>query len=468
MPGTFLAFWIFGRLTGYSVLGVRILDYLLLAAIIFLGWLGMRKQSGWAGFLGGVAWGLAYLSLGPTAMLQREYLMMIPLLCAFAAYANIPPQRNAWRFLLTGLFMGISTTFKPQAFIGLLPIMIVEWFSYSGNPIPSTAKKPAVFFNRIAAWLLIGFLTPWMLIVTYLGFHGALQPFLDMTINYLPLFAQLNKYHQAVSGIRRVYSIILDYVQLGGYGIWAAPALWGIYQLQQSPDASPDRKRHGVFLFWSIVAFSIYPAFSGQFFPQHWLPFLFLLLQAAFLSLTDSVITRRTPFRLAPAALIAIASLSLVRPDTLDNLWLLTVKHELPAANNPKEGRVDEIASYLETHLQPGDTVQPVDWVGGAVHAMLIARVRIATPFIYDEYFYHNVNDPYIQRLRERFMASLESAMPRFIVEVYDDGPFAEPTGPGTSREFPEFRAFLAEHYTVVKEGPGYRIYELRKEGSTV
>jgi hypothetical protein len=464
MPGTFLAYWIFGRLTGYSVLGVRILDYVLLATIVFLGWLWMRKLSGWAGFLGGIAWGLAYLALGPTAMLQREYLLMIPLLCAFAAYANIPLQRNAWRFLLAGLFLGISTTLKPQAFIGLLPILIVEWSSFPESPISSLVKKGAAFFRQIVVWLMIGFLTPWILIVPFLGIQGALQPFLDMMINYLPLFAQMNEYHQAVSGVRRIYSIVLNYVQLGGYGIWIAPAFWGMYQLQQSPDISPEKKRHGLLLLWNVVFLSIYPAFSGQFFPQHWLPFAFLLFQAAFLCLTVKTDARRAIFRWLPAAAMAIASLSLVRPDTLDNLWLLAVKHELPAANDPKEGRVDEIAGFLEANLRPGDIVQPMDWVGGAVHAMLIARVKLATPFIYDEYFYHNVDNPYIQELRGRFMQALEDAHPRFIIEIYDDGQYSEPTGPNTSREFPEFQAFLAENYSVVQEGQGYRIYKLRSE----
>jgi hypothetical protein len=167
-------------------------------------------------------------------------------------------------------------------------------------------------------------------------------------------------------------------------------------------------------------------------------------------------------FRWLPAGVLLVFSMALARPDTLLNLRQLIVNRELPAANNPKEGRVDEIAGFLEANLRPGDTVQPLDWVGGSVHAMLIARVKIATPFIYDEYFYHDVNAPYIQQLRQRFMADLQRALPRFVVEVYDDGPYAEPTGPNTSRDFPELRAFLAENYSIVKEGQGYRIYELR------
>lgn len=154
-----------------------------------------------------------------------------------------------------------------------------------------------------------------------------------------------------------------------------------------------------------------------------------------------------------------VISISLMRPDTLYNINQLLKQHELPAANNPKDGRVDEIAAYLEANLRPGDTVQPLDWVGGAVHAMLIARVKIATPFIYDKYFYHDLNLPYVQQLRQRFISDLQAAIPRYVVEVYDDGPYSEPTGPNTSRDFPELRVFLAANYSVVKEGQGYRIY---------
>ena len=48
----------------------------------------------------------------------------------------------------------------------------------------------------------------------------------------------------------------------------------------------------------------------------------------------------------------------------------------------------DEIAAFLlAADLQPGDTVLPVDWTEGAVHAMLIAKALPASPFIYDYYF---------------------------------------------------------------------------------
>jgi hypothetical protein len=464
MPGTYAVALIIGKLTGYSVLGVRILDYVLVAVMIGLGGLWMRKLNIWAGVMGAVAWALAYFALGPTAMIQREYMMLIPILCGLAAYANIPADRSFARFLLTGMFLGMATTIKPQAFIGVLPVALMEWRVAVAESDASRRREAVASLRRNWLWLGTGFLAPPAVMLLYLGVNGALPAFLEIVFKYLPLFAQMNGDHQAVSGIRRIYSIVTDFVKLGGYGLWVAPACLGTFLLQQSPDCPPEKKRHALLLFWSIIAFALYPAFSGQFFPQHWLIFAFFLFQAAFLCLTVELKSASALLRWMPATLLLVASVTLMRPDTLDNFWLLAVKHELPAANNPKEGRVDEIAAFLETHLQPGDTVQPFDWVGGSVHAMLIAGAKLATPFIYDEYFYHNVDTAYIRELRVRFMAALELARPRFIIEVYDDGPYAEPTGPGTSRDFPEFRAFLAENYSVVQEGQGYRIYELRSE----
>ncbi len=461
MPGTYLADILVGRLTGYSVLGVRILDYILLVVIVFLGWLWMRKLSGWAGLFGGMAWGLAYFMLGPTAMMQREYMMMIPVLLAFAAYTNIPPDRNALRLLLTGLFLGMSSTFKPQAFIGLLPVLIVEWISFPAGSIPSAVNKIAGYLRRIVLWLMIGFLAPWTLVFIYLGIHGALRPFLDLVINYLPLFAHMNGNHQVVNGFfSRVFALILNYLKMGGYQLWIAPALLGLYLVHHSPELSPEKKNRGALLLLMVIAYSIYPVFSGQFFQQHWLPFAFFLFQAAFLCLAVKADAASALFRWLPGGVLLVFSMALARPDTLINLHQLIVDRQLPAGNNPKEGRVDEIAAFLESNLRPGDTVQPLDWVGGAVHAMLINRVKIATPFIYDEYFYHDLNLPFVQRIRQRFIDDLTLAMPRYVVEVYDDGPYSEPTGPNTSRDFPELRAFLAENYSIVKEGQGYRIYE--------
>ena len=121
--------------------------------------------------------------------------------------------------------------------------------------------------------------------------------------------------------------------------------------------------------------------------------------------------------------------------------------------------RADEIARFLEKNLEAGDTVQPLDWTGGTLLAMLETRARLATPYIFDFYFYHHVSTPYIQSLRADFMDELQKSSPHFIVEVTAiDKPWI--TGQDTSREFPELRAFLDANYSVTIQKADYVIYE--------
>jgi hypothetical protein len=121
----------------------------------------------------------------------------------------------------------------------------------------------------------------------------------------------------------------------------------------------------------------------------------------------------------------------------------------------PHGGRVDEIASYLKSHLRPGDKVQPIE---GCAHAMLIARAQLATPIYYDTCFRHHISSPYIRRLRSRFIRDLETSMPRFIVRVSHGGPGW--IGPDTSMEFPELQSLIVGKYHIAVRGRDYVIYE--------
>jgi hypothetical protein len=103
-----------------------------------------------------------------------------------------------------------------------------------------------------------------------------------------------------------------------------------------------------------------------------------------------------------------------------------------------------------------------LDWTGGAVHALLIARAPLATPFLYDFYFHHHLSDPYIQNLRKRFIDALRSAKPRFIVRMTTDRPW--PSGPDTSRQFPELEVLLLREYRTALRGEGYSILERKAD----
>ena len=123
--------------------------------------------------------------------------------------------------------------------------------------------------------------------------------------------------------------------------------------------------------------------------------------------------------------------------------------------------KAEEIGAYLEAHLEDGDTVQPLDWTGGAVHGMLLARAPLATRYLYDFHFYHHVSEREIRAQRLRFLTELAAARPRFVVRV-TDRPW--PTGEDTSAVFSELEAYLDLHYATAARGEGYSILERREQ----
>jgi hypothetical protein len=81
-----------------------------------------------------------------------QYLMMIPILCGLALYANLPTGLAILRFLLTGLFFGLAAIIKPNAVVGILPVVIVEWQSATGETDPALRRAiPTSRWNGLAA-----------------------------------------------------------------------------------------------------------------------------------------------------------------------------------------------------------------------------------------------------------------------------------------------------------------------------
>ncbi|MHB8779742.1 MAG: hypothetical protein ACYC6R_18580, partial [Anaerolineales bacterium] len=199
---------------------------------------------------------------------------------------------------------------------------------------------------------------------------------------------------------------------------------------------------------------AIYPALSGQFFPYHYIPFVYLVILLASLSISTSNHPSFTIKLLASFSLLAVILID-IRPS---QTFIRQLEGKSMATSTD---RADEIAHFLETNLEEGDTVQPLDWTGGTLLAMLETRAHIATPYVFDFYFYHHVSSPYIQSLRVDFMDELQKSSPRFIVEVTAlDKPWV--TGEDTSRDFPALRAFLDANYAVTIQKDAFMIYERR------
>jgi hypothetical protein len=440
MPGSFAAYYALGILSGFNGPGVRILDLLILTVLLIATFFSMQRFGKTPAFAAAILFGLKYLQGGPSMSLQREYLLLI--FIALAVWISMRDELTPKHRFTLGLLFGLAAVIKPHAAIGLIPVLLFDITDIF-------KRRKLTLLNASATGILpalAGFLSPVIIVTAWLALNNALAPFISIATNYWPLYSQISGQLVITPQAERT-SFLLDQVwRLGGNALWLIPAMIGIYLNQNGK----------TYLLASLaLCYAIYPAFSGQFFPYHYIPFIYFIILVASLSLSALNLQPSTfNAYIAPFILLTIIIFS-IRPSSA----ILRQLEGKPVITSTY--RANEIARFLEKNVRAGDTIQPLDWTGGTLLAMLETRAHIATPYIFDFYFYHHVSSRYIQDLRADFMKQLENSSPRFIIEVTSmDKPWI--SGEDTSRDFSELRAFLNGNYSITIQKDDYVIYERR------
>lgn len=462
MPGTFAFHYLAASLFGFGDAAFRYIDLTLLGALLTATYLFMRRFGRFAAIWGVVLFGLIYLSKGQVMSLQRDYIGVIPVAFSLLAIpaAMGTPVRLA-RFALIGLLFGMSATIKPHLAIAF-PVVFWALYIFRRNSQQSSLPD----FLLSAAVSIAFLLVPVLLALAWLASHSALAPFLDMVFQYLPLHSAMDGNHKTISGLDRVNYVLLSTSMLGGYVALFVCALYGCYLAWKQSNDDKAARVSLICLGLCTLVYAIYPAPAGKFWPYHYMPFAYFCALSASLCLSGFTWPSNTG---APAAkgwrlqaakifpvfmLVIAASIQLPLPK-----FVHTLSSDLragPEAHAPKWGDVDEIAAWLKGRIKPGDTVQPLDWADGGIHAMLLAETRLATQFLYEYHFYHHISSPFIQDLRQSFISQLRKAQPRFIVKIRAKMPWGE----DTTNKFPELQKYLQDNYAVAHAGKYYQIYE--------
>ncbi len=462
MPGIFVFHSFITKVFGYSASAFRAVDIVWLAILLAVTWQIMKplgKRVAWGSV---VLFGLSYFQLGPMVSLQRDYIGILPVCLAVllvTATSGGHPYRY-WKSFIAGFLFGLSATIKPHLAIGLPLVLFFLWRETADNSKPSTAKRSlSGLYICLAA--IMGFAIPLLTCFFWLWRNGALPYFLEMASTYLPLHLGLTYGHRAISGTDRIIYLIRSFKELGGLHIWLLPGFFGFF-LAVFDLKLPRREKNLIYLLAGLTAlYSIYPVFAGQFWGYHWMPFQYFVIlfaSLALLRIPEQLYTLRK--RLFPIIILGLSVfLALDSPVSFSGQLLHIPEIYPPVAW--ENGRVDEITGFLKSKLKPGDRVQPLDWTGGAVHAMLLSKAQAATPYIYDYHFYHHISTPYIQKLRQHFINKFIEVMPRFVIEVDTDKPWV--SGPNTTRDFKELQNILETYYSITYKGNGYNILELRK-----
>lgn len=447
-PGALAFHALIYALFGASDRAFRLLDLAWLG-LITLATLPLLRPLGRMATWAGVAlFALSYLRLEQEVSFQRDFIGILPVALAAALIAQ--GRATTVRRFLAGLCLGLAVTLKPHLGLGLPVLMLYDLLA------ADAAGERSPWLRRAArlSWpYALGLALPVAAMLLWVWQLGAWPAYRQLNTAALPLYLRMNGEHQALFGVNRLLYLFQNYARVGGLSLWLAPAALSLYLAAGLPPAYAVMRRRILLLAALALTYSLYVLLGGKFWEYHWLPFqYFLILTAA-----------------AGLALLQLPAPAAQRRVTIVILTLVIFLASLPShafygqlwgqpPRPPKGGRVDAIAAFLQTHLRPGETVQQLDWTGGATQSMLIAEARMATPYMEDYVFYHAVDHPFVQAQRQRFLAALAQARPRFVIDI---SATPRPNGPGSSLDFPELRAFLAAHYIPVAEGEGYVIYEV-------
>lgn len=459
MPGTYAANLVVGWLSGYTERGVRGVDLSLLAVLLTTTVGAMRRFGSVVAAGAAIFFGVLYLASGEWMSLQREYLLLLPLSAAlWVALARV--VRPVVRAAAVGLLLGLVATIKPHAALAWPALLWFVWrdahLADARDRQDGRSHRPAGPGLALLAWSTVAFAMPLVATAAYLWRHGALGAFIDGAVNYWPLYGALSgspRPHVILTGADRAWYVVRHAIGFGGHPGFplAVAAAIGLHRATTVLDAT-DRQRHVVWLLVALAAASwVATAVAGKFYLYHWLPLNYFCILLASLG-----------FMARPAASGPAAPR---RDQLLLGALVVSLCVGLPWRYGPfyrpfafPFTRVQEIASVLSERLEPGDTVAPLDWTEGAVHAMLLARAPLGVPFLYDFHFYHHVSSPYVQGLRQRLLARIERTPPRFIVRV----PQVAFAGRDTASDFSALMTVVEARYTKVVEGRGYEIWQRR------
>jgi len=210
MPGTYafhaLIIWLFGP--GDDALRAVNLGFLVL--VLLTAWLFLAQIDRIAA-TAFVAWyPLSYLGGGPTTMLQRDFLTILPIAASMALLARRRPSQLVLRALLCGLLFSAAALIKPQLALGA-PLVILADVLIEDRELRARSCALAIGSS------LIGFVLPITATLVWLGSKGALAPFIEFMTRYLPLYLQQNGEHVFLPPDERLSYVFWNTINFGWY-----------------------------------------------------------------------------------------------------------------------------------------------------------------------------------------------------------------------------------------------------------
>jgi hypothetical protein len=450
MPGTFLFHQVFVSTFGTGNLAFILVNDCLLGFLLSTSYLWMRHLSRPAAILFVCWYGAFYLASGPSELVQRDWLAILPIATAFAIVANNRAAHLGTAFVV-GLLIGTCACIKPQLAVAAVPI-VIGLYSLSDRATAQTrAQALREFLLRTGLPALAGFAVPLAAVIAWLAHRGALTAFLWMVREYLPLHIQQTGDHVFLAPAERLRYLLVNAVQLNSLWPMMLAAVIGFVLIDRQFAQQPRNQMLFRLAFSMLAIYAIEPVLSGQFWPYHYDPFQYWLV--AILSLLVVPVLGDVRYFVIPGVLL------------LSSIGYSFSRYHVVNPGPAEHGVVADMTQAINEVVPAGVVVQPIDWTTGAVQALLRTEHPIGTRFLYDYHFYHHVQTPVVQKLRAEFVSQLISCKVPFVLQERRE--FEDVmTGIHTSDRFDELDRVLKERYESVHEGHTYRLLRLRQADS--
>jgi hypothetical protein len=430
MPGAYLLHAAGLVLFGQGGGGFRALDLAVLAVTLLGLAAALSPFGAWAGSAAVALFALYHLAAGAWNAGQRDLVLCLPLAWASAALVAHVATGRIGLLGMAAVALGAGVCIKPHGLLLAPLLVLLAWRCGPGRRLVAGAA------------VLCGLAGPIVVALAWVARAGGLPAFADVVAGYLvPLYSRVGR--EGFLEAARLYRYGLP--ALAGVGGWALAGLLTLASLRRLDG------RAGILvagLGYGVLHF----VGQGKGWEYHLYPAVLFGVALGAAGLGSAIRAGRP---LAGALLVGIlaftaASLAVKGAGNVEAGWIAA-----------KVDHARALADALRSLVSAGETIQVLDTTGGGIHALYLLGARQPTRFLYDFHFYHDVETPYVQRLRAELLAGLAARPPAAVV-LFEH---AWPTG-GYERldGFPELAAWLGAHYHVLGERDGYRIYAARRD----
>jgi len=437
MPGIYLTNWSVAHVLGAKSLAWRIFDLLLISAAVGAMISILRRYDWLYGFFAAAIFALFHGQDGPAQLGQRDFILAVLFLCAYAFLFEALRRDKKWLLLFFGLFAAAPITYKPQALLLTLFLLAALVWRLRSRQNP---------FLSAAIWSLAGMSVPILLVFGFLLQKHALAAFIVTERTLLPYYATLGRH--SLPALLRLLLV---------NSIGALLLLGIVIAILQRTQWTWER----TLLLAGILFGAASDIAQGKGFLYHRYPFAAFVLLWVALEFAAATRLAGFPRKLAYAGLVygtIIAGVFTLRASTRS--WNPTYSQALQR----------DLTTLGGPSLS--GSVQCITMSPECATALYHLHLLQSTGLVYDYYIFGPSKNGAIAYVRQHFWDQFIANRPRVIIlgrwlypECADDY--------SKLNRWPAFRDYLNDHYALYTErsfsppkpgllGYGYRIYVLR------